>query len=106
MGQTRDHRGQTPKGIEALIALALGLLYVWGGAFWSAKMQTQNTNVSHARNLSTDELAAKFHVRPQTIRSGLCRNGHYLGLRPIKLGNRLLLWPAAEAERLISGEVK
>lgn len=54
------------------------------------------------RRYSTDELAALLKVRPQTIRAGLCRQGHYQGLVPIKSGNRFLLWPADEADRLVS----
>lgn len=58
-----------------------------------------------ARKISTEELAARLLVKEQTIRAGLCRAGHYLGLRPVKLANRRLLWDAAEVEALTSGEV-
>lgn len=54
--------------------------------------------------LSTEELAALLRGRPQTIRVGLCRNGHYLGLRPVKLPNGRLLWDRDEAETLIAGD--
>ncbi len=53
--------------------------------------------------LSTEELAAAAKVAPQTIRAALCRQGHYLGLRPVKLANRRLLWDADEANRVLSG---
>lgn len=56
------------------------------------------------RKLSTEELAAVLRNRPQTIRRGLCIDGHYLGLRPTKLANGRLLWDAAEVEALTSGE--
>jgi len=46
---------------------------------------------------STEELAALFRVAHQTPRAALCRNGHYLGMRPIKLPNGRLLWNAADA---------
>lgn len=55
--------------------------------------------------LSTEELAAGVRVKPQTIRAALCRNGHYLGLRPCKLPNGRLLWDAAEVDRLLAGYV-
>lgn len=55
--------------------------------------------------LSTDELAALGKVVPQSIRAAVCRNGHWLGLTPVKLPNRRLLWDAAEASRVFSGEV-
>ncbi|MEF8709513.1 MAG: hypothetical protein V5B38_11775 [Candidatus Accumulibacter propinquus] len=57
------------------------------------------------RPLTTDEFAEWLRVKSQTIRAALCRDGHYLGLRPVKLPNRRLLWDAAAVERLISGEV-
>ncbi|MBL0354374.1 MAG: DNA-binding protein [Dechloromonas sp.] len=44
-------------------------------------------------------------MEPQTLRASLCRNGHYMGLRPVKLPNGRLLWDAAEVERLTAGEV-
>ncbi|HRE19212.1 MAG TPA: hypothetical protein PLW86_19430 [Rhodocyclaceae bacterium] len=55
-------------------------------------------------HLSTEQLAALFHVLPQSIRSGYCRMGHWNTLRPIKLPNRMLLWPADAAERLLRDE--
>jgi hypothetical protein len=57
------------------------------------------------RKLSTEEIAAALRLRPQTIRAGLCNNGHFMGLRPVKLPNGRLLWDAAEVEALTSGEV-
>ena len=56
-------------------------------------------------NLSTEELAAALCIQPQTIRRSLCVQGHYLGLRPTKLPNRRLLWPADAVARLLAGEV-
>ena len=57
------------------------------------------------RTLSTEQAAAALHIRPQTLRAALCRDGHYFGIRPVKLPNGRLLWDAAEVERLASGEV-
>ena len=57
------------------------------------------------KKFTTEELAASVRVTPQTIRAGLCRKGHYLGLKPLKLSNGKLLWDAAEVECLLSGEV-
>lgn len=54
--------------------------------------------------LSTEEAAARLRVAPQTPRASLCRLGHWLGMRPVKLPNGRLLWDAAEVERLASGE--
>jgi hypothetical protein len=70
-------------------------------------MQNHTTTSPSARSsakLITEELAAALRIVPQTIRAGLCRNGHYLGLRPTKLPNGRLLWDAAEVARLTGGE--
>jgi len=48
---------------------------------------------------STEKLADILGVRPQTVRRGFCLSGHYLGLIPVKLGNRRLLWPLADEVR-------
>ncbi len=55
--------------------------------------------------LSTEEAAFRLGIKPQTLRAALCRNGEYLGVRPLKAKNRFLRWPAAEVERLLAGEV-
>ncbi len=57
------------------------------------------------RTYSTEEAAAALHVKPQTLRAALCRDGHYFGLRPVKLPNRMLAWPAAAVDALLDGEV-
>jgi hypothetical protein len=51
---------------------------------------------------STEVIAEHLNIKPQTIRAALCRNGHYLGLRPIKLPNRRLLWDASALQELLS----
>ena len=55
--------------------------------------------------LSTEEAAAALRSAPQTPRASLCRLGHWMGMRPVKLPNGRLLWDAAEVQRLASGEV-
>jgi hypothetical protein len=54
---------------------------------------------------STEELAISGKVRPGSIRSSVCRSGHWMGLRPVKLPNGRLLWDKATAMRIFSGEV-
>ena len=66
-------------------------------------MQTQIT--PSARTLSTEQAAAALHIRPQTLRAALCRDGHYFGIRPVKLPNRMLAWPVEAIERVTAGEV-
>jgi hypothetical protein len=58
-----------------------------------------------ARTLSTEQAAAALHVKPQTLRAAVCRAGHYCNVRPLKLANRFLAWPADQIARLTAGEV-
>ncbi|MEI7432528.1 MAG: hypothetical protein WCL27_18945, partial [Betaproteobacteria bacterium] len=50
--------------------------------------------------ITTEELAVRLRIVPNTPRAALCRKGHYLGMRPVKLPNGKLLWAAAEFESL------
>lgn len=60
--------------------------------------------ISRGRDhLTTVELATATNHRPQTVRKVYCTTGAYFGIRPIKLGNRLL-WPVNEVARLLNGE--
>ena len=65
-------------------------------------MQAQTTPTDR-RTLSTDQTAAALHVRPQTLRAAICRDGHYAGIRPHKLPSRFLAWPADAVERVANG---
>ena len=42
---------------------------------------------------STEDFAAAKLVKPQSVRSRLCREGSYFGIRPHKLANGRLAWP-------------
>lgn len=65
---------------------------------------TQRTDyASILRTFSTEEAAAILHIRPQTLRAALCRDGHYFGIRPVKRPNRMLAWPCEAIERLTAG---
>ncbi len=55
-------------------------------------------------HLTTEQFAELVHVKPETVRSGLCRMGNYLGIRPVKLPNRRLVWPANDVVRVLHGE--
>lgn len=52
-------------------------------------------------HIPTEMLAHQLGVKPQTLRAALCRHGHYFGIRPMKLPNRQLRWPADAAEKLL-----
>ncbi|HQZ01699.1 MAG TPA: hypothetical protein PKW99_03530 [Thauera sp.] len=58
-----------------------------------------------ARTCSTEQAADALHIKPQTLRAALCRDGHYFGIRPVKLPNRMLAWPCEAIARLTAGEV-
>ena len=67
----------------------------------------KNTSSAGARptaKLDTREFAALARVKPQSVRAALCRTGHYLGLRPVKLSTGKLLWDAECAARVLNGE--
>lgn len=51
--------------------------------------------------LSTRQLAQFMGVLAESIRVQLSRAGHYHGLRPDRLPNGRLLWPADSRERLL-----
>lgn len=50
--------------------------------------------------MNTEQLAAALHLKPQSIRWRVCKTGDYYGVRPIKLPNGRLLWPANSLELL------
>ena len=54
------------------------------------------------RGLSTREIADFMQVTAEGIRVQLCRTGSYYGLRPERLPNNRLLWPADSRERLLA----
>ena len=62
----------------------------------------KNEKLGNAK-ISTEEAAKILCVNQQTPRASLCRLGHWMGMRPVKLPNGRLLWDAAEVERLAAG---
>lgn len=50
--------------------------------------------------ICTPEIAQVFNVASQTIRKNYCLTGEAYGIRPIKIGNRLLWSVAKIAEKL------
>lgn len=43
--------------------------------------------------LNTDTFAERNNVKGQSVRSRICRFGHYFGIRPRKLANGRLAFP-------------
>lgn len=62
-------------------------------------MHTRSTSEA----FTTEVFAEKVGCKPQTVRKNYCLSGHYLGVRPVKLPNGKLLWPARPIELLITG---
>jgi len=49
---------------------------------------------------TTQKLADELGIKPQSIRKRYCETGAYYCLRPIKLPNRRLMWPADSLAQL------
>lgn len=45
--------------------------------------------------LPTEQFAAVMGLKPDTLRRALCVDGHWCGVRPLKLANKRLMWPLA-----------
>jgi hypothetical protein len=59
--------------------------------------------VQSSRPITTEELAALLSIRPQSIRKRYCQTGAYFSLRPVKLPNGRLMWPADALDKLAEG---
>lgn len=53
-------------------------------------------------HLITGEFARAVNRAGQTVRKNYCITGECYGIRPVKVGNRLL-WPVAEIAALLRG---
>lgn len=53
--------------------------------------------------MNTEQLAAALHLKSQSIRKRFCQTGAYYNLRPTKLPNGRLMWPADSVARLTGG---
>lgn len=51
--------------------------------------------------ITTEQAAEFLGIAPATLRTSLCRNGAYFGIKPRKMPNRLLRWPKVEVLKLI-----
>ncbi|WP_245623566.1 hypothetical protein [Paraburkholderia nodosa] len=51
-------------------------------------------------HVGTDVAAPLLLVDPKTMLKSHSLNGHYAGIRPVRLPNRKLAWPIAEIEKL------
>lgn len=51
--------------------------------------------------IPTSAFASRFGVQAATVRRNLCINGHFLGVKPVKLPNGRLLWPDTTPDQLL-----
>ena len=56
-------------------------------------------------HIETDEYGKITNHSPQTIRKNYCLTGACFGVRPIKVGGKLL-WPVVAIAALLSGRAK
>lgn len=49
--------------------------------------------------LNAEQFAALNQVVAQSVRARLCRTGSYFGVRPLKLANGRLVWPAVQVTK-------
>lgn len=52
--------------------------------------------------ITTPEFARVFNIQPQTARKNYCLTGEVYGIRPTKIGNRLL-WSVAKIAAKLQG---
>ena len=57
-------------------------------------------------SLTTEQVAGQAQLKAQSLRAAFCRDGHWCGIRPNKLPNRRLLWPADAVNALLTGVTK
>lgn len=68
-------------------------------AYVSSSRPTENS----ADGLSTQVLSDALDLRPQSIRKRYSETGSYFGIRPVKLPNGRLRWPADAVDQLLNG---
>ena len=60
-------------------------------------------SIAGSRDLiTTPEFAQVFNVQPQTVRKNYCLTGEAYGIRPTKIGNRLL-WSVTKVAAKLQG---
>lgn len=55
--------------------------------------------------LTTEEFAAQHLVQPQTVRKQYAAIGAYCGIKPLRLPNRRLLWPADTIKQIAASQL-
>lgn len=68
-----------------------------------AQQQKPLTALQAPRLITTEELAGLLSIQPRSIRKRYCETGAYFSVRPVKLPNGRLLWPADALDQLTEG---
>lgn len=68
------------------------------------KENSKASKKSSGLKMSTRQIATAFNVKPQTPIAAICRQGHWLGMRPVKLPNGRWSWDAGDSECVQAGE--
>lgn len=55
-------------------------------------------------HINTSEFGRATNRTEQTIRKNHCLKGHCFGIRPVKIGNKLL-WPVTQIAALLAGDL-
>ncbi len=58
-----------------------------------------NATSTQKYELSAEQFAALNQVVAQSVRARLCRTGSYFGVRPLKLANGRLAFPAVQVAK-------
>lgn len=66
-------------------------------------LMNTTASASPPRGYTTNQTASVFGVVPHTLHMALCQRGAYLGIRPVKLANGRLLWPATQVDAVALG---
>jgi len=61
----------------------------------------KNPTPPSTKYIPTKTFAALYGVKGDTVRRNLCVKGHFLSLKPLKMANGRLLWPATSPEQLV-----
>lgn len=57
------------------------------------------TKKNQTYELSAEQFASLNQVKSQSVRARLCRTGSYFGIRPVKLANGRLAFPAVQVTK-------
>lgn len=66
------------------------------------KKNIPQASAADTYNIPTETFAAQLLVAPDTVRKQYHLTGSYLGIRPLRLPNRRLLWPSDVIEQLLA----